>query len=50
MSIESTIRQHVQELYRDGKTQQEVGDKLNISRSYIQSLMTGRRRYGGSTV
>lgn len=50
MSIESTIRQHVQELYRDGKTQQEVGDKLNISRSYIQSLMTGRRRYGGITV
>ena len=46
MNIEETIRAVLEEEYRQGRTHQEIADAHNVSRSYIQYLLTGERLYG----
>ena len=46
MTIEETIKAVLEDEYRRGKTHQEIADAHNVSRSYIQYLLTGGRAYG----
>lgn len=47
MSIETTIREYLEEEYANGRTHQEIADAHHISRSFIQSLLSGKRNYSG---
>lgn len=46
MTIEETIKTALEEEYRRGRTHQEIADAHNVSRSYVQYLLTGGRAYG----
>lgn len=47
MNIADPVRAALEEEYKRGKTHQEIADAHHISRSFIQSVMTGRRNYDG---
>lgn len=50
MTIAETVRNIIQSEYDAGKKQREIADAHNVSRSYIQSLLTGRCPYEGITL
>ena len=50
MIIAETVRNIIQSEYDAGKRQREIAQEHNVSRSYIQSLLTGRCPYEGITL
>jgi len=50
MTLAETVREIIDSEHRSGLTQQKIADRHNVSRSYIQSLLTGRCPYEGITL
>ena len=50
MTLAETVRQAIDNERRSGLTQQSIAERHNVSRAYIQSLLTGRCPYEGITL
>lgn len=50
MTLAETVRNAINAEHKSGMTQQIIADRHNVSRSYIQSLLTGRCPYEGITL
>ena len=50
MTLAETVRDAINKEHMSGMTQQQIADRHNVSRSYIQSLLTGRCPYEGITL
>lgn len=50
MTLAETVKDAINKEHMSGMTQQQIADRHNVSRSYIQSLLTGRCPYEGITL
>jgi len=50
MTLAETVKDAIKKEHMSGMTQQQIADRHNVSRSYIQSLLTGRCPYEGITI